>query len=385
MILLDNVRQGSSPLARGLPPTTGQAMRLALDHPRSRGVYEKLDINKLSASGSSPLARGLLLSQVQLKPATGIIPARAGFTPKEGISRHADGDHPRSRGVYLVSRLRVIHGLGSSSLARGLLDGVTEVHHTVRIIPARAGFTWLSPSVPQQALDHPRSRGVYVPWWIHLRRPSGSSPLARGLLEPLLSVRAKNGIIPARAGFTSVRAAPAAYGQDHPRSRGVYRRSSRRFPGPPGSSPLARGLRCNVRRRARDGGIIPARAGFTRALAHPPGQSPDHPRSRGVYSSSTMNDSPTPGSSPLARGLRQSRYNNMRAVGIIPARAGFTSVPLQQHEGGRDHPRSRGVYMLETAPAPAFWGSSPLARGLLPLTNTNGDRVRIIPARAGFT
>ena len=283
-----------------------------------------------------------------------------------------------------MHRARAV-GHGSSPLARGLPDGGQHGGHIGGIIPARAGFTWLSPSVPQQALDHPRSRGVYVPWWIHLRRPSGSSPLARGLLEPLLSVRAKNGIIPARAGFTSVRAAPAAYGQDHPRSRGVYRRSSRRFPGPPGSSPLARGLRCNVRRRARDGGIIPARAGFTRALAHPPGQSPDHPRSRGVYSSSTMNDSPTPGSSPLARGLRQSRYNNMRAVGIIPARAGFTSVPLQQHEGGRDHPRSRGVYMLETAPAPAFWGSSPLARGLLPLTNTNGDRVRIIPARAGFT
>ena len=30
-------------------------------------------------------------------------------------------------------------------------------------------------------------------------------------------------------------------------------------------------------------------------------------------------------------------------------------------------------------------GSSPLARGLLPLCNANGDRVGIIPARAGFT
>ncbi len=91
-----------------------------------------------------------------------IIPARAGFTVLRLGYRDGVRDHPRSRGVYCArSRARMSAG-GSSPLARGLLTDLLDPeqqysgssplarglqqqprsqHITRRIIPARAGFT----------------------------------------------------------------------------------------------------------------------------------------------------------------------------------------------------------------------------------------------------
>ena len=50
----------------------------------------------------------------------------------------------------------------------------------------------------------------------------GSSPLARGLHEPVDWADMEYGIIPARAGFTRAGSARRSARADHPRSRGVY-------------------------------------------------------------------------------------------------------------------------------------------------------------------
>ena len=50
--------------------------------------------------GSSPLARGLLVSRQHRGPIVRIIPARAGFTEWSVSSAETGEDHPRSRGVY---------------------------------------------------------------------------------------------------------------------------------------------------------------------------------------------------------------------------------------------------------------------------------------------
>ena len=91
------------------------------------------------------------------------------------------------------------------------------------------------------------------------------------------------------------------------------------------------------------------------------------------------------GSSPLARGLPMVNDRGNVKVRIIPARAGFTSYVRLLRLGTQDHPRSRGVYSRSPTPSSGQGGSSPLARGL-PSTRTGwrGAR-RIIPARAGFT
>ena len=51
--------------------------------------------------------------------------------------------------------------------------------------------------------DHPRSRGVYAMTAFIGRRIRGSSPLARGLLNPIPYGLNTRRIIPARAGFTA--------------------------------------------------------------------------------------------------------------------------------------------------------------------------------------
>ena len=112
-------------------------------------------------------------------------------------------------------------------------------------------------------------------------------------------------------------------------------------------------------------GIIPARAGFTDAAY--------------VYGVATR------GSSPLARGLRDSGLGIHFRFRIIPARAGFTGERRRPAAGRQDHPRSRGVYGGESTCAWLPHGSSPLARGLPPGCGRELSSRGIIPARAGFT
>ena len=254
--------------------------------------------------GSSPLARGLLPGAACHWHGRGIIPARAGFTPTEEESWGGCTDHPRSRGVYSGRRRRIGVTCGSSPLARGLHFCPPVVDSLDGIIPARAGFTTSASGPPASA--------------------AGSSPLARGLRLPVARRLRQDRIIPARAGFTHEPDGGPVELKDHPRSRGVYRISSKPVYSSEGSSPLARGLPHEDLEAGR------------RAV--------DHPRSRGVYSQELSAKVGAFGSSPLARGLR----DLLGALGlldrIIPARAGFTPWRTLASSRRRDHPRSRGVY-----------------------------------------
>ena len=396
------------------------------DHPRSRGVYVDVTAYSSRDLGSSPLARGLPARRRRPARRFGIIPARAGFTTSCPWLEEPRRDHPRSRGVYGRKSNGRDAQEGSSPLARGLLRGRFARVPGGRIIPARAGFTHASSPHRRSATDHPRSRGVYV-------RPNdsqgvsvGSSPLARGLPLADLPLALVDGIIPARAGFTTANQISHVRVKDHPRSRGVYARSDTFNPFRYGSSPLARGLHDLQPERVPLIGIIPARAGFTvdEILNDP--RSTDHPRSRGVYVIPKREGVRAEGSSPLARGLPLEDSSCSRSSRIIPARAGFTAraardaarardhprsrgvykqcrqgsacqrgssplargLPPGHEEHGRwllDHPRSRGVYLL-AAPSPSLSvGSSPLARGLRVRVSAGRPSRGIIPARAGFT
>ena len=234
--------------------------------------------------GSSPLARGLRRSRPRRSTIRRIIPARAGFTSRPLPSPSRAGDHPRSRGVYLTTICLCPAAGGSSPLARGLRDERDHLGQREGIIPARAGFTMHMIQITFSPWDHPRSRGVY---WAAVR---------------VFIFRSR--IIPARAGFTRGSPKKSPNKADHPRSRGVYgsRFLGRRVVG--GSSPLARGLLFVSRFVFWFCGIIPARAGFTHPSRSPAPRDVDHPRSRGVYRWRGRGAIGSPGSSPLARGLR---------------------------------------------------------------------------------
>ena len=317
--------RGSSPLARGLLMLRGGVHLPTRIIPARAGFTDLNPGVCRSPCGSSPLARGLLpLQQVETNH-TGIIPARAGFTSPRWCWETGRTDHPRSRGVYPM--LAVCSG------------------HVPRIIPARAGFTRPGRDRRAGPKDHPRSRGVYFFRARLSPGQRGSSPLARGL--PALST----------AGYTA--------NADHPRSRGVYQCWSHFAVSFTGSSPLARGLLNIDGTDLYDFGIIPARAGFTCTRGRTRCRSADHPRSRGVYD---------------GYGLWGDWL-----MWIIPARAGFTRGETALARPGADHPRSRGVYEAQALIDTGRVGSSPLARGLQVLPGSGEDVVGIIPARAGFT
>ena len=169
------------PARAGFTACTGPPRRWSRDHPRSRGVYHHVvDINAYQ-KGSSPLARGLQAAERRLSLEPGIIPARAGFTRLVPGLRAADQDHPRSRGVYAWWSLVFLSRVGSSPLARGLLNATFHLFWDERIIPARAGFTPPPSGSGRRRGDHPRSRGVYKGHQGHRVVKTGSSPLARGL------------------------------------------------------------------------------------------------------------------------------------------------------------------------------------------------------------
>ena len=357
------------------------------DHPRSRGVYRTALPGAFSRCGSSPLARGLQGDEGGWPKPDRIIPARAGFTIHGERGEDANRDHPRSRGVYSIEAALLESQLGSSPLARGL-----QLRHVVggdppRIIPARAGFTGPPAVRKSPGWDHPRSRGVYPSVSMGRLFVVGSSPLARGLRDPPILIAEVGRIIPARAGFTPGLCVGGRRVRDHPRSRGVYRRTFLSYLAAHGSSPLARGLRGGVEVGVGLGRIIPARAGFTRGVLLPGRFQGDHPRSRGVYGPLQLPVAHPQGSSPLARGLRSQEpaHAQPRGLGIIPARAGFTFALVRRGFRRRDHPRSRGVYSTRVTGPPSLEGSSPLARGLLSPPPRRGSCHRIIPARAGFT
>ena len=173
-----------------------------MDHPRSRGVYSTRPGLTVWSGGSSPLARGLPQSDADGPGWSRIIPARAGFTHSPGERRRLPADHPRSRGVYPLGRPLRSSLRGSSPLARGL-----------------RGFTTHTCTVKR---DHPRSRGVYRARTLGRCSQVGSSPLARGLRGRGSALCTCVRIIPARAGFTFGTLVPCPRHKDHPRSRGVY-------------------------------------------------------------------------------------------------------------------------------------------------------------------
>ena len=106
---------------------------------------------------------------------------------------------------------------------------------------------------------------------------------------------------------------------------------------------------------------------------------------RGEYSRSTRFAFFKPGSPPLARGVP----NVIRWIGweirITPACAGSTAVSIGSKCLSQDHPRLRGEYSACAKPLLRFWGSPPLARGVLTSLIMLLTGKRITPACAGST
>ena len=214
--------RGSSPRARGAPaarlsprpgggiiPACAGSTSSALlgwpefgDHPRVRGEHALSAVSGLVFRGSSPRARGALISRTHWLTVRGIIPACAGSTPDPHRATCQSRDHPRVRGEH-PRRHRLV------PIRRG-------------IIPACAGSTGARAEASPHRGDHPRVRGEHT-----FRSPPrtierGSSPRARGARERAGRRRGRPGIIPACAGSTPGVCPCRRVRGDHPRVRGEH-------------------------------------------------------------------------------------------------------------------------------------------------------------------
>ena len=314
-------------------------------HPRSRGEHWTPERVRGAGGGSSPLARGTLFLLAGRARDVRFIPARAGNTARGSAAGSPAPVHPRSRGEHDLPSPPPAPSVGSSPLARG-----TPVHpHRPR---------------PRTAV-HPRSRGE------HAIPPgpdsvcAGSSPLARGT----------------RPGSASGASSPPV----HPRSRGEHVDHTRRYGVSVGSSPLARGTQQLPVRRDLDERFIPARAGNTNRRPAQPAASSVHPRSRGEHCPCRGPARRRLGSSPLARGTHPRPPAQPPRPRFIPARAGNTAYRAVCELRSSVHPRSRGEHRRLTPRPLSLRGSSPLARGTRETTTRRRRHQRFIPARAGNT
>ena len=155
-------------------------------------------------------------------------------------------------------------------------------------------------------------------------KATGSSPLARGTLGPLLSPCILGRFIPAGAGNTSPVSSRSGRRSVHPRWRGEHLGGFRHRPTVGGSSPLARGTLGELAPARRDRRFIPAGAGNTPAQRCGCGHDPVHPRWRGEHPTRTKPRFCERGSSPLARGTRHHVRPQGEVLRFIPAGAGNT-------------------------------------------------------------
>ena len=214
---------------------------------------------------------------------------------------------------------------------------------------------------------------------------AGSSPLVRGAPRDGDGCAVRAGIIPARAGSTTLPGPPASGRGDHPRSCGEHWLNHQHRTWSEGSSPLVRGARAPSWCLFSAHGIIPARAGSTNMYyqTHPILQ--DHPRSCGEHPVTIARHGTGEGSSPLVRGAPVSESMISPSSRIIPARARSTCLGIGLRVCLADHPRSCGEHVADTVHVAVWYGSSPLVRGAPDTIWSVLVRCGIIPARAGST
>ena len=146
-----------------------------------------------------------------------------------------------------------------------------------------------------------------------------------------------------------------------------------------------RGILSHSSRLLRINGITPAHAGNTICEAEITLVVRDHPRTRGEYLLWHYYLRPSQGSPPHTRGIPQPVPQPQPQPGITPAHAGNTEgFPKIIHANG-DHPRTRGEYRLALTLLAIIWGSPPHTRGILACRYIDLRYGGITPAHAGNT
>ena len=211
---------------------------------------------------------------------------------------------------------------GSSPRGRGGRDRRGRPRERQGLIPARAGRSPRTRHRKTRPWAHPRAGGAVQQCTGLDGGRGGSSPRGRGGLQLRLLPRGRPGLIPARAGRSSARARSAAPARAHPRAGGAVQQCTGLDCGRWGSSPRGRGGPACGGPADSLRGLIPARAGRSKNNPRHKGGGRAHPRAGGAVARAGQITAHVPGSSPRGRGGPVSLGSVRAARGLIPARAG---------------------------------------------------------------
>ncbi len=154
------------------------------------------------------------------QPQTGSSPRARGTRNTTRLCPPANAVHPRVRGERWINRDEETIAGGSSPRARGTPIHRGDHRAECRFIPACAGNAWANGLQPRLITVHPRVRGERILIERRYYGPRGSSPRARGTprAAPVAALRWR--FIPACAGNATLSGLVRRPMTVHPRVRG---------------------------------------------------------------------------------------------------------------------------------------------------------------------
>ena len=211
---------------------------------------------------------------------------------------------------------------GSSPLAWGVVSIAYPHSNSVRFIPTRVGSCEKKDDDGNDVPVHPHSRGELPHRNPGDEVPSGSSPLAWGVVVLLFLGEFRRRFIPTRVGSCWKFENSFIILSVHPHSRGELLWSNGPVPEGYGSSPLAWGVADFIRFSPFTSRFIPTRVGSCACTFFRSCAPPVHPHSRGELALRPLFASVALGSSPLAWGVVAGVFCACKGVRFIPTRVG---------------------------------------------------------------
>ena len=191
--------------------------------------------------------------------------------------------HPRASGEHCCSSPGIFCIAGSSPRERGTPFDHWTRNVVRRFIPARAGNTRATVTLPVPVAVHPRASGEHRLCFCTSRATTGSSPRERGTRRDRPQPCRHRRFIPARAGNTGEAMRAMAGPSVHPRASGEHNEILNGAARRTGSSPRERGTQGWQDKRWHLVRFIPARAGNTTGNSGTHSPPPVHPRASGEH------------------------------------------------------------------------------------------------------
>ncbi len=338
-----------------------------------------------AAARSSPRERGSAGRGLAVTDVVAVLPARAGVSRGRNVRRSHSECPPRASGGQPDGVPKWEVQVVSSPRERGSADRHRPRHRGGKVLPARAGVSrWPTRSRSSRS-GPPRASGGQPPLRLKIHDRPWSSPRERGSAGAR-TARAREGcVLPARAGVSRSASGTSSAPTGPPRASGGQPAARAAARVPVASSPRERGSAVPSPPSTRGGRVLPARAGVSRPTPRRTPTSSSPPRASGGQPQSPGPLRRILRSSPRERGSAGDNTTSAGHKEVLPARAGVSRLELHELGGQEGPPRASGGQPPGTAQQIAGGASSPRERGSAAALRHLPALQIVLPARAGVS